>query len=200
MIRTFIAVELGDDLRRAFGDAQQQLKALIKGALPRHARDVRVQWVRPESIHLTLKFLGDVDESSVLEIEEAMSVVGEVHSSFSLDIGGMGVFPDIRGPRVLWVGIQEPDRRLTNLAGDLDQALNGQGFPLETRPFRAHLTLGRVKEQARQVGQALVASGALKTDAVLGSCAVAAMVLMKSELRPSGAIYTRLKQIPLKKV
>lgn len=198
MIRTFLAVELGAEVRSALGATQQRLKESSTEALLGHGRTVRVQWVCPESTHVTLKFLGNVEESRIPDIEQAMSLVGDVHSSFSVEVGGVGAFPDIRRPRVLWVGVRDSEHRLTTLARDLDQALNEQGFPRETRLFRPHVTLVRIQEHARQVGQACAAGDAIDRDLVVGSLEVTALSLMKSEVHRSGALYTRLKQVSLK--
>ncbi|MEE8490599.1 MAG: RNA 2',3'-cyclic phosphodiesterase, partial [Acidimicrobiia bacterium] len=111
MIRAFIAVELGEELRVALAEAQASLKATLNS---------RLQWVRPESLHVTLKFLGDVGEDRIPDLERAMTLVAGAHSGFSLEVGGLGVFPDSRQPRILWVGMSGSVERLVELAGELD--------------------------------------------------------------------------------
>ena len=204
MIRAFVAIELDPNLRSALAQLQTRLKSSIPRLLPPGAR---IQWVRPDSIHLTLKFLGDTDEARLGDIERALALVGASQTRFSLDVGALGVFPDLRAPRVLWVGLssQKEDQghahasnQLVRLAGDVDQAMATLGYPTENRPFSPHLTLARVKEHAREVGKALADSGAMQHPQSLGTLPVHAIALMKSELKPSGAVYTRLCEVPLK--
>ena len=204
MIRTFVAIELNPNLRSALAQLQTRLKSSIPSHLPPGAR---MQWVRPDSIHLTLKFLGDTDEARLGDIERALALVGASQTRFSLDVGALGVFPDLRAPRVLWVGLssQKEDQshahggnQLARLAGDVDQAMATLGYPTENRPFSPHLTLARIKEHAREVGRALADSGVTQQPQSLGTLPVQAIALMKSELKPSGAVYTRLCEVPLK--
>ncbi len=115
----------------------------------------------------------------------------------------IGVFPDIRAPRVLWVGLaNQPDQlaqleSLRRLVGEVDRALHGLGFPLETRPFSPHLTLARIKERPHEIGKAL-SERLMPLATPLGTLHVGAVALMKSDLRPSGAVYTRLCESALK--
>ena len=195
MIRVFVAVELTRELRQALGLAQAQTKERL---MRRLATDARIQWVRPESIHLTLKFLGDVDEGRIQAMRAALDGTLGQTSRFSVDVGGLGVFPNARAPRVLWIGLADTSHRLSRLAADVEAAFTPFGFPTEGRPFSPHLTLARIKEQARDVGQALTASGALTEAVTAGSLAVGSVALMRSELKSSGAVYTRLWEVPLR--
>jgi len=200
MIRTFVAVDLDTDLRKTLGRTQVQVKDRIMPEVLRLAPDVRIQWVRPDAVHLTLKFLGDIAEGRVEEIHRALSATVLARPRFSVEVKGLGVFPDLRAPRVLWVGLSgQPGQidSLVRLAEDVDVALHGLGFPRELKPFSPHLTLARIKERSRDVGKALAGSDLLTQMASLGSCMVHAVVLMKSDLTPSGAIYTRLWEVPL---
>lgn len=200
MIRTFVAVDLDTDLRKTLGWTQVQVKDRIMPEVLRLAPDVRIQWVRPDAVHLTLKFLGDIAEARVEEIHRALSATVLARPRFSVEVKGLGVFPDLRAPRVLWVGLSgQPGQidSLVRLAEDVDVALHGLGFPRELKPFSPHLTLARIKERSRDVGKALAGSGLLTQMASLGSCVVHAVALMKSDLTPSGAIYTRLWEVPL---
>lgn len=203
MIRTFVAIELDPTLRSALGQLQSRLKQVIPNRLPSGAR---IQWVRPDSIHLTLKFLGDTDETRLGDIERALAHAAASRARFSLEVSVLGVFPDLRAPRVLWVGLSgrqdqgqthAPDP-LARLAGDIDQAMATLGFPLEKRPFSPHLTLARIKEHAREVGRALAGSGVMEHPQSLGTLSVQAIALIKSELKPSGAVYTRLCEVALR--
>jgi 2'-5' RNA ligase len=194
MVRTFVAVELEAPLRQALAKTQAALRDQLQATAP----DVRIQWVKPESIHLTLKFLGDIPEERVLNIQAALTHVAGRHVRFVVTAEGLGVFPDIRAPRVLWVGLTTRGDALKQLAVDIETALGAIGFAPEHKPFNPHLTLARVKERSRDVGRALSAGGLLAQDVMLGELTVAAVTLIKSELRPSGPVYTRLGHAPLK--
>lgn len=193
MIRTFIAVELGPTLKHAIAGVQNTLKV----ELNRLAPGVRMQWVRTDSIHLTLKFLGDIEESQVGRILQALEHAGRDHAPFSVHAKGFGVFPNLRGPRVLWMGLSGDTDRLIRLAGSINAALTTLGFPVEQKPYTPHLTLARIKEQSRSIGKALADSGVMRESACRGTLPVQAVALMKSEHAPSGSIYSRLGLIKL---
>jgi 2'-5' RNA ligase len=112
-------------------------------------------------------------------------------------VAGLGVFPDTRNPRVLWVGLREGSALIVRLAEAVDQAMSEAGFPPESRPFSPHLTLARIKQGGRAVGRALESQGLLTESPVLGRLPVGALALMQSDLRPSGAAYTRLAEFAL---
>lgn len=195
MIRCFVAVELDDPLRRALADVQHRLRGRIEKAL---GPDSRVQWVRPESVHVTLKFLGDVEESRISDLEAALRRVAAAHFVGVVEVAGLGVFPDARNPRVLWVGLREGSALIVRLAEAVDYAMSEVGFPPESRPFSPHLTLARIKQGGGAVGRALESQGLLAESPVLGRLSVGALALMQSDLRPSGAAYTRLAEFVLK--
>ena len=201
MIRAFVAVDLDADGRKALARAQELAKDRTLRELSRSAPDARIQWVRPDSIHLTLKFLGEIADTRAEEIRRALAPAIQAQARFSVEVGGFGVFPDLRAPRVLWVGLSgQRDEAVTlaRLAAEVDSGLDALGFPREGRPFNPHLTLARIKERAREVGKALAASGLLSQTERFGSLTVDAVSLMRSELKPSGAVYTRLWEVPLK--
>ncbi|MGH7228178.1 MAG: RNA 2',3'-cyclic phosphodiesterase, partial [Nitrospiraceae bacterium] len=162
------------------------------------APDVRVQWVRPGSIHLTLKFLGDIDEARVEDIQAALLSAVRMQSRLAVEVGGLGVFPDLRAPRVLWIGLSGQVDALMRVAAEVEAALTGVGFPPESRLLSPHLTLARIKERSREVGKGLADSGLMTQPFRIGSLAVHAVCLMKSDLKPSGAVYSRLVEVPLK--
>ncbi len=197
MIRTFVAVELEEPLRAAIGRAQAALRDRLDRALRQAAPGARIQWVRPDSIHVTLKFLGEIEEGRVAAIGEALERLAAGLAPLAVEVGGLGVFPDARAPRVLWLGLSGQVDALVRLAAAVDAALHTLGFPREERPFAPHLTLARVKDGQRDVGRALEACGALGQPAQAGPLPVRAIALMKSELRPSGALYTRLHEAVL---
>lgn len=195
MIRTFVAIELDAPLRNALAQVQADLRNRLQKAM---GPDVRIQWVKPDSVHLTLKFLGDIPEERVPEIEAALAHVTGAHARCTVDVGGLGAFPDARAPRVLWVGLSSQVEGLTRLAVAVERALVALGFAPEPKPFNPHLTLARIKERSRDIGRALAADHMLEQTAPIGTVAVNAIALMKSELKPSGAVYTRLHHALLK--
>lgn len=193
MIRTFLAVELGPTLKEVIAAAQETLKRELHGL----AAGVRLQWARVSAIHLTLKFLGDIEEGRVGDILQALEEAGRAHEPFVVDVKGFGVFPNLRAPRVLWMGLSGRTDRLIRLAGSLDAALMPLGFQGEPKPYTPHLTLARVKEQARAIGNALAESHVMRDVTSRGTLPVRAVALMKSELTPSGSVYSRLGGITL---
>lgn len=198
MIRTFIAVEVNDEIRPAISRRQDEVKDRLSHDLRKLAPDARLQWTHPESIHLTLKFLGEIDESQIERICAALNEVADAASPLSLEIGGLGAFPDARAPRVLWLGLADPAgspqqiARLTHAAGDLDRALRSFGFESESKTYSPHLTLARIKAGSREVGRALTDSGALMHSESIGILRIDGLSLMRSDLKPSGSVYTRL--------
>jgi len=134
-LRTFIALEVPEDVKRTIREIQDQLRR-IPGA--------RVSWVRSEGVHLTLKFLGDVELSLIPSIEEAVKDCASKVISFKLTTGEAGGFPNLRRPRVLWIGIDIPSQ-LLKLQRDIERSLANLGFPAEGKKFHPHLTVGRVK-------------------------------------------------------
>lgn len=197
MIRAFVAVELNPEVRAAVARLQEEIKNRAERALLRAVPQARIQWVRPESVHLTLKFLGDIDEARIAEVQQALERALAPLMRFAVEAGGLGAFPDSRAPRVLWVALGGPTNHLARLAAEVERALEPLGFPPEAKPFNAHLTLARIKERSREVGRSLAESGVMESGGVLGRLDVDAVALMKSELKPSGAVYTRLFQVPL---
>lgn len=201
MIRAFVAVALDADARKALARAQEQARDRTMRELSGSAPGARIQWVRPDSIHLTLKFLGEIADTRVEEIRSALAPTIQAQARFSVEVGGFGVFPNLRAPRVLWVGVSgQGDRAITlaRLAADVDAGLDALGFPREAKPFSPHLTLARIKERSREVGKALAESGLMAQAERVGSLKVDAVALIRSELKPSGAVYTPLWEVPLK--
>jgi 2'-5' RNA ligase len=184
-IRAFIAISLPESVLQAMGQAQQTLGTLGRG----------IRWVRKEGIHLTLKFLGDVDRDDVENIQIAMKRATEEASPFVLTGQGTGVFPDLRRPRVIWMGLSGDLQMLFALQAGLETLLNDLGFPKDKRPFKGHLTLGRVKGRldATELREALERLAGFQTDAFT----VQSVALFQSTLRPHGAVYTKLAEVPL---
>ncbi len=183
-IRTFIAIDVPTSQKEQIARLQGQLRGL----------GGRISWTRPEGIHLTLKFLGDVEERQLPLVAEAVVRAARHTGPLEIGITGTGAFPNLRHPRVLWVGVAEPTGRLKELAHAIAQELRPLGFPPEDREFSPHLTLGRVKDP-RGLEQVV---RALQEANFSGGTFVAREVrVMKSDLKPTGAEYTALHHIPL---
>jgi 2'-5' RNA ligase len=147
-----------------------------------------VDWPRPPERHLTLRFLGELPPESVDRLRAAMSRAVEGMAPFPVRYRSAGLFPEVGPPRVAWVGVEEGARELTELAGRLDRALEEEGFSREPRPFRPHVTIGRIRDpRERDRFVALVRS---LVDRELGRGRVEEVVLFESELRPGGAVHT----------
>ena len=183
-VRSFIAVELPSSAREAVEHVMRELRSVAGDG---------VRWVRLEGIHLTLKFLGDIDVDSVPAISTALDSCADSAAPFDLFLEGVGVFPNARRPRVVWVGLGGALEPLRGLQQSVERELEALGFAWERRAFTSHLTLGRVRDGASaQQGRAL--SEAIAGVGVAGGVElpVRELALMKSDLRPTGAVYTRL--------
>jgi 2'-5' RNA ligase len=154
-----------------------------------------VSWVAPENFHVTVKFLGSVDDTRVQSVIDALHTAAHGHAPFDLEVGGLGAFPTATRARVLWAGLLAGLAPLAALAGSVEEALSGLGFPRENRAFSPHITLARVREPARApaLAEALNAGSSRR----FGRVAVPAMALMRSDLSPKGARYSVLASIPL---
>jgi RNA 2',3'-cyclic 3'-phosphodiesterase len=188
-IRSFVAIELPDEARKGL--------ARLRSELERHDHRF-VKWVDPDGIHLTLKFLGNIPFRRVAEITAAMEQSARGISPFHLEISGLGVFPNLKQVRVFWVGIGGELDKLSRLQQTVDAALAALGFDREERPFVPHLTLARIRQGAspserRSFGE-LVDSAIFEDKYQIG---VESVSLMKSQLTPAGALYTRLSGIGL---
>jgi 2'-5' RNA ligase len=184
-LRTFVAVELDEELKGNLAHLQQSLRGRVA---PRSVR-----WVRPEGIHLTLKFLGDTPVTKVDEVKAALTDAALEVEPFAFTVEGLGCFPNARRPRVLWVGLQEPSGALHRLREAVEAHVAPLGFPMERRSFHPHLTLGRVQRYASksEVGEIgdMVSSSHI---GLVDEMGVTAVSYIKSDLKPSGAVYTTL--------
>lgn len=200
MIRAFLAVEVKDDLRKQIAQVQQDLKQRLSREV---SREVRISWVHPTSIHLTIKFLGDIDEQLVDPMRAAIGQVLREHRAIQIPLERLGAFPRPQQPRVLWVGASEQweqgedGKRLEGFHRAIEDCCATFDFAPEGRPLSPHLTLARIKEGERHIGQALAKSGVMDRSLTLTSLAIESVVLMKSELRPTGSVYTKLWEIAL---
>lgn len=185
-IRAFLAIDLSVVIRQALA----QLQTELRGKLP------KVTWVRPESIHLTLKFLGYIEVSMVDQLRDALEPLGKGQSSFTINVQGLGVFPSVQKPRILWVGIIGEIQLLLNLLLQIEVALEPLGFVPEERPYHPHLTLARIKHESTKVGSALNQAGVLEENQYLGQLEIDRLTLFQSDLDSSGARYTSLWTVP----
>ena len=201
MIRAFLAVGLSKELRAELATVQQELKRKIE---PEMKRNMRISWAQPASIHLTIKFIGDMDEQVIDPLLVAVEQAFGNQTAVNVQLERLGAFPRPQSPRVLWVGPSEKwergadAKRLAEIHGAVEQACNGLGVLREARPFSPHLTLARIKTGERNVGVALTQSRVLDRPISLGSLAVESVVLLKSELRPTGSVYTKLWEVWLR--
>jgi 2'-5' RNA ligase len=190
-VRSFIAIELPDELKLALSQLQARLK------LEGHPW---VKWVDPNSIHLTLKFLGNVPISRVSEITKAIEEATKGISPFHLEVKDVGVFPNLRRVQVAWVGVSGEVDKLARLQQRIEANLAHLGFARESRLFTPHLTLARVRDRAsseeRQLFGRVIANTRLETTYPIE---VNEVNLMKSQLTREGAIYSRISSIRLKK-
>jgi 2'-5' RNA ligase len=201
VIRVFLAVELSQELRAELAAVQQEVKRRIE---PEMKRNMRISWTQPAKIHLTIKFLGDMDEQVIDPLRAVLEQVIGSQIAVNVPLERLGTFPRPHSPRVLWVGPSEnwergtEAKRVAEIHGAIEAACEGVGFLRETRPFSLHLTLARIKMGERYVGLALTQSGVLDRPISSRSLAVESVVLMKSELKPSGLVYTKLWDIRLR--
>ncbi|HEY3376725.1 MAG TPA: RNA 2',3'-cyclic phosphodiesterase [Armatimonadota bacterium] len=177
-IRAFIAVPVDEAICAQFAEVQQRLRQA----------QADVSWVQTDRVHLTLKFLGNVVEEHIPPLHDALRLVAARTAPFALTMAGVGAFPSFRRPQVLWAGVTEGMTPLAVLAGLVDEAMAAHGFPRETRPFRAHVTLGRVKSPAHAAELRALAEAYRET--TFGEMAVTQLRLMRSDLSPQGARYT----------
>ena len=178
-VRSFIAIPVPDQGIEALQVTVQKLESDI-------GRSVR--WVRPEGIHLTLKFMGDIPAGTVDQVLEALPQVASQFPPIKLAISGLGVFPNTRRPRVLWAGLTGELEALSELQSDVDDMVGRLGLPKELRPFSPHLTLGRVRRetsesQLRKIGE--IMADAARPSAVPWTANT--VNLMRTELDPAGS-------------
>jgi 2'-5' RNA ligase len=184
-IRTFIALELPPSLISLLAKVQENLQSM----------GLRAKWVRPENIHLTLKFLGNINPADIDNIGGAMvDAVGEIET-FNLVAGGIGVFPGINRPRVIWVGLKGQIQLLFAMQRLLEDNLAALGYKKEKRPFKGHLTLGRFKQSVNPntIRRVLQEFGNLAIEEFTAR----RVIFYKSDLKPTGAVYSQLQQTVL---
>ena len=182
-MRLFAALDLSDEVRRAVGEAIEKFRPRSKGT----------RWVRPEGMHVTLKFIGEIDPRQLDPIRETLSRV-QCPRAFDVKVRGVGFFPKGRRPRVIWCGI-EPSSNLSGLAEAIDHSLEPLGIAREKRSFVPHLTLARFKPSERLESLMSAASSLDTFD--FGAVRETEFYLYQSFLKPSGAEYKKLAAFPL---
>ena len=190
-IRSFIAIELPDELKLGLTQLQSRLKL---------AKQPWAKWVDPYSIHLTLKFLGNIVIDRIGEITRAIEDAAQGITPFHLEVKELGVFPNMRRVQVIWVGVSGEVDKLGQLQQGIESNLAHLGFAPESRPFSPHLTLARLRDRApfderQRFGQLIAGT---KFEAVY-AIEVDAISLMRSQLTREGAIYSRISSVGLKK-
>ncbi len=184
-IRSFIAVKIPDSVIAAISEVQDGMRS----------RRLKAKWVRPENIHLTLKFLGDIPSTDVDRVGGVMVRSLEGRGALTLSAKGLGVFPGVKRARIVWAGLTGDVGSLIEYQKAMDAALADIGFPREKRPFKGHLTLARIKGRVNP--SALVAAveafGGFQTPPFI----VKEIILYQSQLKPTGPIYTALRRISL---
>jgi 2'-5' RNA ligase len=181
-MRAFIAIDLPEPVRAGLADAQQ----VFRGAV----RDAR--WTRPEGIHLTLKFLGEISDAQTKQVVEALAQIGPLES-FSVAVKGFGFFPQAHRPRVFWAGVVAPSA-LAELAARVESHMEEIGFAREDRAFNPHLTLARFQVPRPQ--PELEAAVAAQATTLLGKFEASEFFLFESKLSTQGAQYRKVMRFP----
>lgn len=189
-MRTFLAIEVADSLVPSL---EREID-LLKERIP----DGTVRWLGADSIHLTMKFLGDVSPGKLDAVRSKAQELTSDSEEMRLTVGDFGVFPNMERPRVLWIGVSESTGELQRLKADLEEGMEDLGFEPERRGFTPHLTVGRVRRNIGR-GQREELAGALHRVQVgdLGEMNAHELTLFRSDLKPSGAVYTALDRFPL---
>ena len=180
-IRAFLAIDLNASIRNA-----------LDRFLDHADRILPIKWVSPNSMHLTVKFLGDIDEGQVTVLHDKLREVVKETLSFTLTVRGLGGFPSLQRPRILWAGVTGEVDHLEVLVACIESVLGPMGFAQEDRPYHPHLTLSRIKTNSREIGKIIESSELFKKEWFFGDLLVDRLCLFQSQLTPKGAIYSRL--------
>ena len=177
-MRTFIALNIPPEDRQALHDATRPIREAVSDA----------SWVAADNLHLTLKFLGDVEEERATQLAERLASIGGAHRPLMLDVAGAGVFPNLRAPRIVWMGVA-PDAKLELLHHDVERGCEALGFGAEARAFRPHITLGRLKTPPHAEGRRALGD-AIRACTFNRRLPVESVDLMASALGRSGSRYS----------
>lgn len=187
-MRAFIAIELPKEIKKYLAGLQEQLKTA--GA--------DVKWVAPENIHLTLKFLGEIDEKKVNQVKEILAEVGGNKNSFPIRLSSLGAFPKINFPRIIWVGIDQGSAETEEIVRGLEQNFSQIGIPKEGRPFSSHITIGRMRSSLNRQKLVQELNNLVNKRKDNLEFLATKITLFKSTLTPKGPVYETLKEISLK--
>lgn len=185
-MRTFIAVGISREARQKIAQIQDDFKR----------EDPDVKWVEPENLHLTLKFLGEVDEAKIAGVIEKTRLGVSENSRFKVHLLEIGTFPNLKFPRVVWIGVSEGKEELKDLSKRIEENLFHLGFPKENREFSAHLTIGRVRSPKKKEKLVKKIEELGKSD--IGEFAVDKVLVMESQLSPKGPTYRVIEEVNLK--
>lgn len=185
-MRLFIAVNLPPSVRRSIMDATKSMREAAAG----------LSWVTEERLHLTMEFLGDQPDAAVAELESALTIAAVGHAPVTLALHGLGAFPNLRSPRIVWLGV-EPDPKLELLQHDLASACAELGYERDARAFRPHITLGRARTPVRAEAARALRTAARAVD-WSATVEAASVDIMESRLLPGGARYSVVATIPLR--
>jgi len=177
-MRAFIAVDLPKEIRKTLAEVQHELRPMSNS----------VRWVSPESIHITLKFIGEMPEKRLEDVDAALT--GFTWKPFTITVRGVGFFPGNRSPRVFWAGMEAPTMK--DMAEELDTRMERLGFDKEKRAFRPHITLARARDT--RIESALVTASEPYQEHEFGAFSVDRVYLFQSTLQPSGSVYEKLKE------
>lgn len=184
-VRLFIAVKISEKQKHELTSLQNKLKNHLEG----------VRWVRPEGLHLTLKFIGETEEDAIASIKQAMDLTVPSIAAFKMKFGGCGAFPSPQKARIIWVGLIQGLSEMKRLAEDLQDNLSVYGFAPEKRPYQPHITLGRLRYSLPEIITTKILE---EEDTFLSSVSdVDCMTLFTSQLLPRGALYTEIYQASL---
>jgi len=194
-IRTFIAVPLPPETIERLKPPVEELRAVCRAA------KIEATWSRPEGWHLTLKFLGPVAADQLPPLLDTLPACVARHAAFAIQFNWFGVFPDVRRPRVLWIGVEADAGAgaIESLAREIDAMTAALGYPAEERPYSAHLTVGRIRvpRSSHELTSWLDGHGNARGAGRLAAMRVQQVVLMRSDAGPGGSVYTPVAQFPL---
>ncbi len=184
-IRTFIAIDVPEKIKEQIFEVEKELiKSCNEG----------VKWEEKEKFHITLKFLGDVNENAIDSIYDVLSENLTGFGKFSVIYKGVGCFPDLKRPRVIWIGCEDPSGKLFELQKIVEEKMSELGFEKEDKEYHPHVTLGRVKNP-RNISNLIKKIESINFESEAGE--VTEVLIMKSDLKPSGSVYTVLRKIKL---
>ncbi len=181
-LRTFIAVPLSDDCRRAIATIQRTFRQL----------PCDVRWEEEDKFHITLKFLGDTSQEQIQILKKELEIRSKQFFEFEISFNNLGTFPNQRAPRIVWIGISEPET-LAPIQEAVESVCQYLGFPKENRPFHPHVTLGRIKSN-RNLHCLTEEIKSITFEAIQSKCN--SIALMKSDLKPGGSVYSLIQKFP----